>query len=171
MSTAVGKWYTRALYDIVDQTLNLTSDTLKLVPIGTGYVFDPDHTAFDDGTNSSTDLSFNEITCTNYTPGYGSSSRKTATLTKQVNNTDNRLDIAIADITWSALGGTAGGDTTIGCFVLVKPGASSDATTRPIAYFERKDGSGNKVNVATNGSDVTVDFETLGNGGNLRLSV
>src|SRR5690349_19284084 len=138
MSTAVGKWYTKANDDIVGGSLLLASDTLKLVPIGTGYVYDPDHTVFDDGTNSSTDLSFNEITCTNYTPGWGSSSRKTATVTKTVNNTANRLDIAIADITWSALGGSV--DTTIQCWVLVKEGGSNDTTTRPIAYFERKDG-------------------------------
>jgi hypothetical protein len=153
-------FYNKGLLEVTDGTIVLGSTTLKLMLVDTGYTFDPDHDVIDNGANNSTDPSFNEIVATNYTGGFGGSGRKTLTITSQENDTNNRADYAIADVTWTALGG--GTNDTIGGAIIIKEG-TNDTDSRLIGYFDLTD-------TPTNGSDVTLDFNTLGAGGNIRFA-
>src|SRR5689334_1371674 len=138
-------FYNQGLLDVTDGTYDLDTTTFKLMLVDTGYTFDPDHTVIDNGANNATDPSFNEIVATNYTGGFGGGGRKTLTITSQVNNTSNRADFAIADVTWTSLGG--GTNDTIGGAIMVKE-VTNDGDSRLIAFFDLTD-------TPTNGSDIT----------------
>jgi hypothetical protein len=153
-------FYNQGLVDVTDGTTDLDTDTLKLMLVDTGYTFDPDHDVVDNGANNATDPSFNELVATNYTGGYSGAGRKTVTITSGVNDTNNRADFAIADLTWTALGG--GVNDTIGGAILIKEN-TNDTDSRLIAFFDLTD-------TPTNGSDVTLDFNALGSGGNIRFA-
>lgn len=144
-------WYQQGLFKIANGTIDVDTSTLKVMLVKSTYTYDPDHDFLDD---------LSEISgVSGYTSGYGNAGRKTATVTLQTNNTSNRLDIAIADLTWTAL---AAGDT-IGGAVLIFETGGSDATGIPIAFFDLTD-------TPTNGSDITLDFTALASGGNLRIA-
>jgi hypothetical protein len=168
MATAVARFYQRGLDDILWDVISLSTDTLKLVPVNTTYVFDPDHTLFDNSANDSTDPSFCEIVATNYTGGHGGAGRKTATISHQVDNSANRVVLTIADVTWSAIGGAT--NDTLGAVLLIKENAA-DTSARLIAYIEFKDGSSNKITYPTNSGDITTAFASLGSGGEFRFPV
>ncbi len=168
MATAIARFYQKGVDDILWDVISLSSDTLKLMPVNTSYVFDPDHTLIENGANDSTDPAHCEIVATGYTGGHGGAGRKTATLSHQVDNSGNRVVITIANVTWSSIGGTT--NDTMGALLLVKENAS-DAAGRVIAYIEFKDGSGNKITVPTNGGDISTNFAALGSGGELQFPV
>jgi hypothetical protein len=153
--------YQSGLKLILDGTIALGTTACKLMLVDTGYTFNPDHTVIDNGANDATDPSFNEIVATNYTGGYAGAGRKSATITLQANNTDNRVDVAIADVTWTALGGAT--NDTIGGAILVRE-VTDDTASKLLAFFDLTD-------TPTNGSDITLDFTALGSGGNIRFSV
>src|SRR5688572_25162730 len=93
-------WYTDGLRKVTIGTIDMDTSTLKVMLLKTSYTFDRDHTAVS---------SLTEITgVSGYTGGFAGAGRKTATVTTQSNNTDNRAEYAIADLTWTAL---AAGDT------------------------------------------------------------
>lgn len=151
-------WYQYGLSKVLDGTIDLDTSTLKMMLVTSSYTYDPDHTAVDAG--SGTDLESTELNVTGYTRAWGGAGRKTATVTLQANNTNNRVDAAIADLTWTALGT----GQTIGGAVLIKEGAANDTQSIPIAFFDLSD-------TATTGGDVTLDFTALGSGGDLRVAV
>lgn len=153
-------FYNTGLLEVSNGTIDLDTDTLKLMLVDTGYTFDPDHTVIDNGANNGTDPSFNEISATNYAGGFGGGGRKTVTITSQANNTNNRADYALADVTWSSLGGVS--NDTIGGAILIKEN-TNDTDSRLICFFDITD-------TPTNGSDVTLDFNSLAAGGNIRFS-
>lgn len=146
--------YNKGLREILDGTIDPDTDVLKLVLIDNTYVFDQDHEVFDTGTNDTADPSFCELSCTNYTPGWGSASRKTPTLTIAEADATNRVNILINDLTWTALGGAA--NDTLGGAILVKEGGANDTTSRLLAWFDLAD-------TPTNGSDVTLDMDATAN--------
>lgn len=146
-------FFTKA-FSGMNGAVDLDTDTLKLMLIKSGYSFDPDQTDV-------TTLAASECDATNYAGGFGGGGRKTVTVTSQQNNTNNEYDWAIADLTWTALGGAAN-NTLIGA-ALIKE-ITNDAGSLPIAYFEF--GS----SFTTNGSDVTLDFLALGSRGNMRIA-
>lgn len=154
-------WYNKGLFEVSSATIDLISDTTKLMLVDTSYTYDPDHEVVDNGANNATDPSFNELVATSYTGGFAGAGRKTLTITGGENDTNNRADFAIADVTWTALGG--GVNDTIGGAILIKEG-TNDTDSRLIAFFDLTD-------TPTNGSDVTLDFNALGSGGNLRIAV
>ena len=157
---ATAGWYHKALAECVIGTIDLNTDTLKLMLVTPGYVYDPDHTVIDNAANDSTDPSFNEISATNYTGGYGGGGRKTATITgNTVDNTNNRAYLTIDDLTWSALGGAA--NATVGALILVKE-ITNDAASRLIAYL-------GITNRATDGNDFPINFPSAGEGGSLQI--
>src|SRR5688572_19597229 len=96
--------YNAALHDIAKASIDLDTDTLKLGLTGTaggGYTYDPDHVFLEEAAN---DVNEEELTgVSGYTRGFGGAGRKTVTITGQANNTNNRADFAIADLTWTAL--------------------------------------------------------------------
>lgn len=153
-------FYNKGLYEIISGTIDLDTDTLKLMLVDTSYTFDADHEVVDNGASNATDPSHNEIVATNYTAGFGGAGRKTVTITGQENDTNNRADFALADVTWTALGGAS--NDTIGGAILIKEN-TNDTDSRLIAFFDLTD-------TPTNGSDITLDFNTLAAGGNLRFS-
>jgi hypothetical protein len=154
--------YTYGWMKVLDGTIDIDTTVLKLMihTTATTYTYDADHTAVDAG--GADDLVDAEANVTNYARGWGGSGRKTATITLQANNTDNRVDIAIGDLTWSALGGAA--NQTINGATLIKEGGSDDTTSIPLANFDLP-------NTITNGGDMTLDFATLGAGGNIQVSI
>ena len=155
-------WYNQGLADCLDNTIVPTTTTLKIMLVNANYVYNPDHDTVDTGTNDSGDPSFCEISATNYTGGYGGGGRKTATITRNVNDADNRIDYAIADLTWTALGGAA--NDNVGGAILIRETGGSDATARLVAFFDITDRT-------TTGNDFQLDFNTLAAGGNLRIAV
>jgi hypothetical protein len=154
-------FYVTGLKEIFDGSVRPTLDTLKLMLVDTGYTFDADHDVVDNGANNGTDPSFNEIVATNYTGGFAGAGRKTTTTTLVANKTDNRLDWALNDLTWTALGG--GTNDTIGFALLIEE-RTNDADSRLVACFDLTD-------TPTNGGDVTLDFTASGAGGNMRVSL
>lgn len=151
-------WYQYGLSKVLDGTIDLDTSTLKVMLVTSSYTYDADHTAVDAGTG--TDMESTELNVTGYTRAWGGAGRKTATVTLQANNTNNRVDAAIADLTWTALGT----GQTIGGAVLIKEGAANDTQSIPIAFFDLSD-------MATTGGNVTLAFTALGSGGDLRVAV
>lgn len=150
-------WYNTGLKEVVDNTIDIDNDTLKVMLVTSSYVADQDDDVVDAG--GANDPVDHEINVTGYTPGWGGAGRKTATVTLQANDTDNRVDIALADLTWTALGAGA----TIDGAILIKEGGANDTTSRLIAYWDL-------TSTPTNGGDITLDFLALGSGGNLRIA-
>lgn len=143
----------------MDGTIDMDSATLKLLLVTASYTPNPDHTFVDvGGANDVIDHELNGVA--NYTRGWAGAGRKSVVCTMQTNNTSDRVDIAIPDQTWTALGTGA----TIAGAVLIKEGASNDTTSQLIAYF-------GLTPTPTNGGDVTLNFADLGSGGNLQLAV
>lgn len=156
--------YQQGMLDILDGTIDLESDTIKIMLLGTvnaTYAPDKDHTVVDNGANNTTDPSFCELQATNYTGGYGGAGRKTATLALSKDNTNDRAIVAITDLTWTALGG-ASNDTVTACLMIFETGGV-DTSSRLLAYLDF-------TNTATNGSDFTLDFPAAGSGGSLRFA-
>lgn len=99
-----------------------------------------------------TSIAVGELAVSNY-------ARKAVTPTIAVNNAlgSERVEVSIADQTWTALGSGA----TIHGAVLVKD-TGSNATSKLIAFFDVAD-------TATNGGDVTLDFAAVG--GNIQFII
>lgn len=146
-------WFDKGLYKSASGNILLTSDTLKLMLVKSSY-------ALDKTDEFVSDLGAVEIVATGYTGGFGGAGRKTVTLTGQANLTDHRADFAIADLTWSAIGGAA--NDTIGGAVLIKE-ITNDAASPVIVFFDIAD-------INTNGGNITFDFLALGSGGNMRIT-
>lgn len=148
-------WYNRALKEVSDRTLDLTG-TLKVLLVGTGYTYDPDHDFISSGAGT---VGANEISATNYTGGFGGSGRNSVTLSFSEQDANNRavMIFSPSSLTWTALGGAA--NDTIAAAVVVKEG-TSDADSKLIAYLDVTD-------TTTNGTDIQLTFDATN--GNLRL--
>jgi len=155
------KWYLQGLADCMDQSIDMVNDTLKFMLVNDSYTFDTDHTVIDNGADDSTDPSYNEITATNYTGGYGGAGRKTATVTRTINTTNDRIDYSFDSETWSSLGGAS--NDTVAAAILVKE-ITNDTASRLIAYIDFTD-------KLTSGNDITLNMTSAGAGGNLRISI
>jgi hypothetical protein len=124
--------------------ISLTSDTLKVMLLGTSvpYTPDPDHRFV----NS---VAASEIAVANYTGGFGGSGRKAlASRTLVTNDTNDRGEFDAADVVWTALGAGA----TIAYVVLFKE-LTSDALSPLIALFDITD-------TLTNGGDITIAWSS-----------
>ena len=141
-------WYQNGLAKCLDGTIDLDTDNIDVLLLD-----DTGAAAASKDHDLLTDLTANELSATNY-------ARKDATVTLQANDTDDRVDVAIADMTWTELGG-ASNDTVGGAVVFYNSGA--DAGSIPIAFLDVTD-------TPTNGSDVTLDFTALASGGNMRIA-
>ncbi len=150
-------WYVTGFKECFDGTIDILNDTLKIMLVKSGYVFDPDHLVVSYGAGDPLSA---ELTVGGYVGGWGGAGRKVASMTQQANLTDDRVDTATADQTHTAL---ATGET-IAAAILIKEGVADDTTSRLIAYWDHAD-------TPTNGSDVTLDFATLGAGGNLQVEM
>ena len=147
-------FYETGLYRILTD-LNLTSTTLKCMLLKTTAAWNPDEAVV------GTSLTAAELSCTNYTVAYGGAGRKACTITGNANATDNRADFAVADQTWTTLGGAS--NDTIGAAALIYED-TSDAVSVPIVFWD-------VTNTPTNGGNITLDHPTLVAGGSLQISV
>lgn len=160
-------WYNKAAWQVVSGALNLSSALIKAALIRDTYTPDPDHATMAAVVGVA---AVNEITATNYVKGPGlSSSRKTVTLSfgSGPNNTANRADIGIDDLTWNTLGG-ATNDTIAWLVLYVHLDSANDSLNLPVAYFQITGGDSGYV---TNGSDFLIDFVSQASGGNLQVQV
>jgi hypothetical protein len=144
--------YNKSLKEILDRTLDITTGC-KVMLVKAGYTYDPDHDVVDPSVGS------NEIVATGYTAGWGGAGRMAATITFEEQDANNRAVVKIANLTWTALGGTT--NDTIGAAILVKEGATNDTNTKLIAYLDVTD-------TPTNGGDVTLSFDATN--GNIQIT-
>lgn len=131
-------------------TINLLSNTIKVMLVDTTYVGNADDDFVDDGTSN--DPQSKELTgVSGYTGGFAGSGRKTlAGKTITTNDTADRAEFDANDVTWTALG--VGG--TIGSVIMYKNG-TADTDSQLIAKFDVTD-------TPTNGSDITVQWNAAG---------
>lgn len=152
-------WYNNGLMKCLDGTIDLdAANQCKLMLIKTTYTFDG---TTQDENVISTSLTAAEITgVSGYVGGFNGAGRKAMTMTIQANDTvaPGRVEIAIPDQSWTALGA---GDT-IGGVALVRE-VTADSDSIPIAFWD-------VANTITNGGNIDLDFATLGAGGNLQIA-
>lgn len=138
-------FYTTGLAALIGSEDLGAASTYKLMLVSAAYSEAKSHEFV-------TDLGVAELSVTNYV-------RKSVTPTIAANNTSGseRVEVSIADQTWTALGAGA----TIHGAVLIKD-TGSNATSKLICFFD-------VANTATNGGDITLDFAATG--GNIQISV
>jgi hypothetical protein len=129
-------WYTSGLRDVLDRTIDLASDTIKLILVTSTYTPDKDHDFAADLTN--------ELSGTGYTGGFAGSGRKTIGSKAFSTDTGNdRVEFTFGAVTWTAI--NAGNPKYA---ILVKE-ITNDAASRLIAYLDLG-------TVVTNGSDMVL---------------
>jgi len=125
-------------------TINLLSDTIKVMLLSSGYTPNKDHEFV-------SDLGANELSGTGYTAGFGSASRKTlASKTVTKDNGTDKAYFDAADVSWTAI--NAG---TAAYAALVKE-VTTDADSPVIAVVDLN------PDVATNGGDYTIQWNAAG---------
>lgn len=144
-------WYNRAKKEIMDGTISLLSDTIKVMLVTSSYTFNPDHDFIDMG--GANDPADHELSGTGYTGGYGGSGRKTLA-SKAITEDDpnDRAEFDAADVTWTSI--NAG---TIRAAILIKEG-TNDADSKLIAYID----NAAQFPLVTNGGDVTLQWNAEG---------
>jgi hypothetical protein len=126
--------------------LNLLSDTIKVMLVGSGYTPNKD----DNFVAAITGGTSKELSGTGYTGGFGGSGRKT--LASKAVTQDDANDVAYfdaADLTWSAI--DAG---TVAYLAVIKE-VTSDADSPLLAIVD-------VTEVVTNGGDYTVTWAADG---------
>lgn len=137
--------YGQGLRSIIDGTIDLLTDTIKVMLVTSSYTFDVDH-------NFADDVDAFELSGTGYTAGFGGAGRKT-TASKTVTDVtaSNVVSFDFADLTWTGLAAAAG---TIGGAVLLKE-TTNDAASRIIGFMD-------PTNLVPNGGDVTLVVDSTG---------
>lgn len=135
----------------------LGSGTFKALLATSTYVPNKDHTFVNAGSGadnpSLAELGV-EAACTNYV-------RKTLSVTMDYDAGNNRARFAIADVTWTALGGAD--NQTVAWLLIFKDLGGADSANPLVAWFSI-------ANYLTNGANFVADFAALGSGGNLRIT-
>lgn len=142
--------YNKAATDIADGTIDLLTDTLKVMLVKSGYVANRDDNVVDAG--GANDAVDHEITVSGYTPGWGGAGRKTLASKAIVEDDANdRAEFDAADPTaWTLATGE-----TVAAAIIIKEGGASDLTSRLIAYLDITD-------TPTNGGTFTLVFDAEG---------
>lgn len=143
--------YNRAKKEIADGTINLISDTIKVMLVKSGYTPNADDD-FIDFTGTS-DPAGQEIVATNYTGGFGGAGRKTlANKAWTESDANDRAEFDADDVTWTSLGGAS--NDTIAAAILVKE-ITNDAASKLICYVDITD-------FTTNGGNFTLQWNSAG---------
>lgn len=142
-------FYRKARQKILQDVIELSTDTLKIVLVDTGFTPGAGDEFVDDGTAN--DVSSHEINGTGYTAGFGSASR-VAVSSKAfgVSVGDDKGYFDFADITYIGLNL---GD--IGGAVLIKETGGSDTTSLVIGFYD-------PTNFTTNGGNVLLQVNANG---------
>ncbi len=140
--------YNRGATDIADGSIDLLTDTLKMMLVTASYVPDRDNDFIEEGVN---DANEHEISVTGYVGGFGGAGRKTlGTKTVTEDDGNDRVEFDIADITWTALGVGA----TIAGAIIVKE-ITNDLASILVAYLDLTD-------TPTNGGDIVLNINADG---------
>ena len=147
-------YYNEAQLQIVNNTLDMTAITAKVMLVRDVHTPNQDHTNVGQ-------ISADELSVTGYTGGFGGAGRQTAAvaITK-----DDTLDKVIkqfnggAQMTWNTL---AAGQN-IKYAVLIFETGGSDANSLPIICWN----VGVASSIPTNGGDFSLNFATTAAGGN-----
>lgn len=143
-------FYTTGYREILDRTIDLAADTLKLMLVTSSYTPNRDDLVVDAG--GANDPVDHELNVSGYTRGYGGAGRKTlGTKAFSTDLTNDRVEFTCANFTWTALGS----GQTIAAAILIKEGGANDTTSRLIAYFDVTD-------TPTNGGDITLTVNAEG---------
>jgi hypothetical protein len=142
--------YQSGIRKVADDTISLASG-VKVMLVKSSYTFNPD-------SDFVSDLVASEIVATNYTGGHAGAGRKTASLTWEDQDANNRSVIKVADLTWTSLGGAT--NDTVGAAILFKEGAA-DSSSVLLACL-------GIANIATDGNNYTVQFDATN--GNVRFT-
>lgn len=131
-----------------NKSTDWVNDTVKLILMDSTFTPDQDD-------NTISDIVAHEIgNVSGYAGGFGNAGRKSlASKTLTENDTNNRVELDAADVTWTAV---AAGDT-IGHFVAVVLESVNDAGSDIIGYVQIA-----AVNTPTNGSDITITWDSAG---------
>lgn len=134
--------YQNGIKLILDRTIDLAADTLKVMLLSSSYTPNPDHIFV-------SDLS-GELSGTGYVGGHAGSGRKTlASKVIGKDDSSNKAYFDAADVTWTAI--NAG---TAAYAVVFKEGAS-DAASTVICNVDIAD-------TVTNGGDLTIQWDSAG---------
>lgn len=140
----------KAATDIADGSIDLLTDTLKVMLVKSGYVANRDDDVVDAG--GANDALDHEISVSGYVGGWGGAGRKTL-LSKTVAE-DDANDRAVFDCAdpsaWTLVTGE-----TIAAAVVIKEGGANDTTSRLIAYLDIAD-------TPTNGGTFTLVIDSAG---------
>ena len=129
-------------------TIDLLTDTLKVVLVGSTYTANADHTYF----NSAAYLQ--ELGGTGYAGGYGGAGRKTLSSKVVVqDDTNDRAEFSAAPVTWTAI--NAG--TAAAAIIIRERAGTGDTMSELIAYID----SGG-FPIVTNGGDLTLTWNVEG---------
>jgi hypothetical protein len=133
---------------IADGSLDLLTDTIKVMLVGSTYTEDADH----DYVNPSAYLT--EISGTGYAGGYGGSGRKTlASKTVTEDDANDRAEFDAANLTWTSI--NAG--TPAGAILIRERAATGDTMSELIAFID----SGG-FPIVTNGGDLSITWDAEG---------
>ncbi len=143
--------YNRAKAEIMDGTIDLLSDVLKIMLVTSSYVADADNDFVDEaGANDPID---HELTGTGYVAGFAGSGRKT--LSGKVVSEDDANDRAefddTADITWTGI------DAGTAAAAILYKHITADTASVLIAYIDT-----GGFPVVTNGGDLTIQWNAEG---------
>jgi len=142
-------WFNQAKKDVMDGTINLDTDTLKVMLVDSGYTFNPDDDFISSGAGTP---GGEELSGTGYVAGFGNSGRKTLTTTTvTADDANNRGELDADNVTWTAI--NAG---TAAAAIIIKE-VTNDAASRLIAYVDT-----GGFPLTTNGGDLTIQWNAEG---------
>ena len=151
--------YNSAAKEIMDGTIDLLNDTVKIMLVTTGYTANKDHDFVDEG--GANDPVDHELSANNYTGGYGGAGRKTlASKAIAVDDANDRAKFDCANITWTSLGGNSADDDVYYAIVIIEQG-SDDTQTRLVAFIDTVSGSPS-LPFTTTGDDFTLEINAEG---------
>jgi len=137
-------WYNKGKTQVMNGSIDLLTDTIKVMLVDNTYTFDADHAFVDD-------ISGDELSGTGYTGGFAGAGRKTLG-SKAVNqdDTNDRAEFdSTADVTWTSLD-----SGTVRAAILIKE-ITNDAASIPIAYLDLGD-------EASTGGDFVIEWDSEG---------
>lgn len=137
--------YNTAKRDLMNGTIDLDTNDIRVMLVKTSYTEDDAHTFVDDATAN--DPASHEVVATNYVR------KALASEAVVVDQPNNRAEFDAADVVWTALGG-ATNDTVKGA-VVYKHNAA-DTAAELICFIDFPS------DFATNGSDLTIQFDAQG---------
>lgn len=150
--------FSKGFQKILNGTVDINADTLKVALVKTSYVFDKDTEFFDTGDNDVNDPSNNEIVATDY-----AQQTITGLLSFFTSSTGNGYTgMVTPDVSFGAIGGAAN-DIIAGAIIFKDTG---DPATSPVLFYFPA-----VTNVLTSGLPVTVKSKTQAQGGQYRWNL